>query len=150
MTRGQGSTEYLVLLAVALIVALVVIGLLGWFPGLGGGARETQSATYWAGASPFSITAVKMAGAGASQLTLANRLADKVTLTDISFSGSSIYTAGATNFTGGQEKTVSITVTCDVPGESNQYDNVTFTYNQGSISGIKQRGDKPLIVKCSA
>ncbi|MDO8339563.1 MAG: hypothetical protein Q7T16_02800 [Candidatus Burarchaeum sp.] len=148
MGKGQGSTEYLVLLAVALIVALVVIGLLGWFPGLGGGARETQSATYWAGSSPFSITAMKVAASG-SQLTLANRLSDKVVLTDISWGGGSVY-ATATNFTGGQEKTVSVTATCGVSGETQQYDNVTFTYNQGSISGIKQRGDKPLIVKCSA
>jgi len=148
MGKGQGSTEYLVLLAVALIVALVVIGLLGWFPGLGGGARETQSATYWAGASPFSVTAVKIAGSG-SQLTLANRLSDKVVLTDISWGGGSVFST-ATNFTGGQEKTVGISATCGDSGETQQYDNVTFTYNQGSISGIKQRGDKPLIVKCSA
>jgi len=32
---GQGATEYLVLLAVVLIVALVSVALLGFFPGDG-------------------------------------------------------------------------------------------------------------------
>ncbi len=53
--RGQGATEYLVLLAVVLIVALVSVALLGFFPGMAGDAQATQSKTYWASASPISI-----------------------------------------------------------------------------------------------
>ena len=149
MTRkGQGSTEYLVLLAVALIVALVVIGLLGWFPGLGAGARDTQSAAYWQSATPFSITAVKVADTG-SQMTVQNKIAEKVVLTAVTFGGTSVFST-STNFTGGQERTVSISSTCTTAGEQIQYDDVTFTYNQGAITGLKQVGDKPLIVECAA
>jgi len=46
----------LVLLAVVLIVALVSVALLGFFPGMASDARETQSKTYWASASPIAIT----------------------------------------------------------------------------------------------
>jgi len=53
--RGQGATEYLVLLAVVLIVALVSVALLGFFPGMAGDAQATQSKTYWASTSPISI-----------------------------------------------------------------------------------------------
>ena len=53
--KGQGATEYLVLLAVVLIVALVSVALLGFFPGMAGDAQATQSKTYWASASPISI-----------------------------------------------------------------------------------------------
>jgi len=54
--RGQGATEYLVLLAVVLIIALVSIALLGFFPGLATDAKITQSASYWKGeARPFAI-----------------------------------------------------------------------------------------------
>jgi hypothetical protein len=53
--RGQGATEYLVLLAVVLIVALVSVALLGFFPGMASDAQMTQSKTYWSGASPISI-----------------------------------------------------------------------------------------------
>jgi len=54
--KAQGATEYLVLLAVVLIVALVSVALLGFFPGMASDAQETQSKMYWQGASPIAIT----------------------------------------------------------------------------------------------
>ena len=53
---GQGATEYLVLLAVVLIVALVSVALLGFFPGMASDAQVTQSKMYWTSASPIAIT----------------------------------------------------------------------------------------------
>ena len=52
---GQGATEYLVLLAVVLIVALVSVALLGFFPGMASDAQITQSQMYWRSASPIAI-----------------------------------------------------------------------------------------------
>jgi len=54
--RAQGATEYLVLLAVVLIVALVSVALLGFFPGMASDAQITQSQMYWQGATPIAIT----------------------------------------------------------------------------------------------
>jgi hypothetical protein len=54
--KAQGATEYLVLLAVVLIIALVSVSLLGFFPSMASDAQETQSETYWQSASPISIT----------------------------------------------------------------------------------------------
>ena len=59
---GQGATEYLVLLAVVLIVALVSVALLGFFPGMASDAQITQSKAYWQSAQPISIIE---SGAGA-------------------------------------------------------------------------------------
>ena len=53
--RAQGATEYLVLLAVVLIVALVSVALLGFFPGMAADAQITQSQMYWQSAAPISI-----------------------------------------------------------------------------------------------
>jgi len=53
--KGQGATEYLVLLAVVLIVALVSVALLGFFPGMASDAQVTQSQAYWKSAQPISI-----------------------------------------------------------------------------------------------
>ena len=53
--RGQGATEYLVLLAVVLIVALVSVALLGFFPGMASDAQITQSQMYWRSATPIAI-----------------------------------------------------------------------------------------------
>ena len=52
---AQGATEYLVLLAVVLIVALVSVALLGFFPGMASDAKMTQSKTYWSSATPIAI-----------------------------------------------------------------------------------------------
>ena len=53
--RAQGATEYLVLLAVVLIVALVSVALLGFFPGMASDAQVTQNKMYWQSASPIAI-----------------------------------------------------------------------------------------------
>jgi archaellin len=52
---GQGATEYLVLLAVVLIIALVSIALLGFFPGMAADAKTTQTQSYWQSASPIAV-----------------------------------------------------------------------------------------------
>jgi len=54
--KAQGATEYLVLLAVVLIVALVSVALLGFFPGMASDSQRQQSEMYWRGAQPISIT----------------------------------------------------------------------------------------------
>jgi len=53
--RAQGATEYLVLLAVVLIVALVSVALLGFFPGMASDSKITQSQIYWKSAAPIAI-----------------------------------------------------------------------------------------------
>jgi hypothetical protein len=53
--KGQGSTEYLVLLAVVLIIALVSLALLSFFPGTSLDAKAAQSKAYWSSASPIAI-----------------------------------------------------------------------------------------------
>jgi len=54
--RGQGATEYLVMLGMVLLIAMVAIAMLGFFPGTAGDAQETQSKIYWQSASPIAIT----------------------------------------------------------------------------------------------
>jgi len=67
--RAQGATEYLVLLAVVLIVALVSVALLGFFPGMASDAQETQSKTYWASAQPIAIVEWAAHGEGGGSYT---------------------------------------------------------------------------------
>lgn len=147
--KGQGATEYLVILAVVLIVALVVIALLGFFPGVGGAARESQSASYWSGAQPFSITSFKISGTDVA-LVMQNRLSEKLTLTAIAFDGGALSNVTNTTFKGGEERTVAATLadTCGAAGDGFEYE-VTFTYNQGNIADKAQYGDKPLVGKCN-
>ena len=67
--KALGATEYLVLLAVVLIVALVSVALLGFFPGMASDAQITQSQAYWRGAQPIAITEWQAAAYAGSGLT---------------------------------------------------------------------------------
>jgi hypothetical protein len=53
--KAQGATEYLVLLAVVLIVALVSVALLGFFPGMATDSQIAQTQAYWRSSSPIAI-----------------------------------------------------------------------------------------------
>jgi hypothetical protein len=53
---AQGATEYLVLLAVVLTVALVSVALLGFFPGMASDSQIAQSSAYWQSTSPIAVT----------------------------------------------------------------------------------------------
>jgi len=49
LRKGQAAVEYLIILAVVIIIALVVVGVLGGFPSLTRGVNEKESALYWQG-----------------------------------------------------------------------------------------------------
>jgi uncharacterized protein (UPF0333 family) len=150
--KGQGATEYLVLLAVVLIIALVAIALLGFFPGLAGEARITQSDAYWRGvARPFSIVAHSQAGGNDSIiLVLSSSESEKLTITDIELDGVGNIT-GDVVFTGGETKTITVSdiTECGASGFGYEYTNVTITYSSQYIAGQKEFGAKPLIGKCT-
>ncbi len=147
--KGQVSTEYLIILAVVLVIALVVVLLVNQSTGLGQGSLETQSKAYWAGAAPFSISSQKATGTSL-QLSMTNQGLDKLTVTSISGTGITT-TAFTTDFSSGQNQvlTVTLAATCGAVGAPYQYDNVTITYTQGALSGLKQVGLKPLVGRCA-
>lgn len=146
--RGQGSTEYLVLLAVALIVALVAIALLGWFPGVSADTRESQSRSYWNGAQPFAIVEYKISGTEV-ELVLLNTRSQKMRLKNITF-GTEDLSVTSTVFPGGAQKTVTgtLSTSCGSTGDLFDYD-VAFLYDSPGITGNVQVGAKPLIGKCA-
>jgi uncharacterized protein (UPF0333 family) len=147
--KGQVSTEYLIILAVVLVIALVVVLLVNQSTGLGQGSLETQSKAYWSAASPFAITAAK-ASATTLQMTVKSQDLDKLQVTGISGTG---ITAGTytTDFASGQDQVMSVTLssTCGSAGTPYQYDNVTITYTKGTLTGLKQVGIRPLVGRCS-
>jgi len=162
---GQGATEYLVILGAVLLVALVIVSLLGWFPSLGGATKEQQSKAYWTGTSPFAITTYRVNNSSIS-LALANRLADKLNLTGIEVQNGFGNTTTILNpmqyFNAGEEAVITTNLfdyssavnPCTSPGTSKQgsmfeFKVVAFTYNQGTITGIRQQGAQALVGRCS-
>ncbi len=145
--KGQGATEYLVLLAVVLIIALVSIALLGFFPGLAGDARQTQSDSYWRGeARPFQVLEHRCTGTELTMVML-NSEADKRIIGNITVGEDSSLVNKT--FTGGEKKTVNVTAACGDAGEGYEFD-VVISYTTAAIgSPQNQVGTKPLIGKAS-
>ena len=165
--KGQGATEYLVLLAVVLIVAIVSVALLGFFPGMASDAQMTQSQTYWSGtARPFQVTEASssvetMCGIASSSgytMVLQNSEADTLTITGLVVDNSSGFcvsggTANAPVSIGpGERRTFSvITASFDSPCIEKQIVQLglNITYRTALISGKVQSGTKKLMLRCS-
>jgi len=160
--RGQGATEYLVILGAVLLVALVIVSLLGWFPSLGGATKEQQSKAYWTGASPFAIITYKIDN-GSISISVANRISEKLNLTGIEvqdgFGNNGTIITPLQFFNAGEEAVVTnstfvnlnpcSSTTTSRTGASFEFKVVAFTYNQGTITGIRQQGAQSLVGRCS-
>jgi len=147
--KGQVSTEYLVILAIVLVVALIVVYLVGGFSGIGSGTIETASKNYWAGASPFSIKTVKAMDTDL-ELEIQNNDLERLTITDITVDNASVFST-STQFNSGDSKVVTGTLgaNCGTTGQTYTYNNVVITYTKGSITDMVEVGAKPLVGKCS-
>ena len=137
------------LAAIVLVVALVVVALVSGVTPTSSGVSETQSRNYWAAASPLSVTGWKYSGT-TLYLTLQNTDSQNITLTGVHISGSSVFSANTT-FSPGESRTITASMgsTCGGSGSAFELSSISFTYDKGSITGLTQMGDKPIIGKCS-
>src|SRR3989338_9758441 len=147
--KAQVSTEYLVILAVVLVIALVVVYLVSQGTSLGGGIVDSQSQAYWKGVGPLAINNFRASGTGL-QLEIQNNAQETVTMTALSGAGLTKYTTNTT-FAPGQTNTVTVTLaaTCGAAGTRYSYGNVTFTFNQGQVNGKTFVGQRPVSGTCS-
>ena len=146
--KAQGTTEYLIILAVIIVISLVVVGVMGWVPGLSGGLTEQQSKAYWRSTSPFAIIEHNFTGTTAD-LEIQNISANKLTLTQVNVEGVDGIAADV-SFNAGESKAVSLTglTACGAVGDGFDY-TIIFTYDSSKLTGLSQQGDKSLIGKCS-
>lgn len=150
--KAQGTTEYLIILAVIIVIALVVVGVMGWVPGLSGGITEQQSRAYWQSTSPFTIVEYKFnAGLTTAELEVQNVSANKLDLTDVQIDGATAVGIGFNeSFNAGERRLVNLTLApvCGATGTGFDYA-VSFTYDSKNVTGLMQIGDKGLIGKCA-
>jgi hypothetical protein len=146
---GQGASEYLIILAVVLVVALVAIALLGAFPALGGDARLTETRQYWNSQHPFAIIGYNQVGANMT-LTLKNTDANLLTITNVTVGNITGNFPSGLMFNGGATKTISLTDFRNC--SAGDYDfftyNVVIYYNTSYLSN-SFIGSKPLVGTCN-
>ena len=147
--KGQGTTEYLIILAVVIVIALVVAGVLGFFPGFAAGISEQESKAYWQSTSPLALSDWKVESTAANaRFTLRNNTIDKLQVTEITVNGAAIGAVDQ-NIAAGASATISgaTGISC-TSGSSYQYE-VSVAYDVvGGISGKTLRGLKPIIGTC--
>ena len=75
---------------------------------------------------------------------------ERLTITDISVDGSSVFSTN-TAFNSGESKVINATLatSCGAAGEAYTYNDVVITYTKGDISDLTQVGAKPLVGTCS-
>jgi hypothetical protein len=138
------------LIVLLLVTGVLVVGFMGWFPGISSGVTEQQSKQYWAGlASPFAINDVT-ARAGSIELTVKNQAADSLELESITFDSEEM---GVTKTVFGSRESKVLkgqTPEYCASGNTFSYD-VVFTFNNldSNVTGLNQVGEKPLVGKCS-
>lgn len=147
--KGQGASEYLILLAVVLIIGIIAVALLGGFSDIGSGAMQTEALQYWSSSRPFSITEWSQTGNTIS-LTIKNNEPNVLKITNITIGNVSYAPTGGLSFGGGSKKTISISglPQCNATTYDYYEYNVQIVYSSNQIQGMMQKGQRPLVGKC--
>lgn len=160
--KGQGSSEYLVILAVVLIVALIAIALVGGLPSIGAESKITQSQNYWRSAvRPFIVPEHSQINS-TFYITLSNVEIDRYQITNISLSqvqgGTSSLVGNLTGtpvatMAGNAKKTFSFNVATPCNETTNdEYEYwLSVQYTSTNIASPRAEiGTRPLIGRCVA
>ncbi len=146
--KAQASTEYLIILAVVVIIALIVVGVLGAFPSIGRGTSAKASAAYWASA-PIGVMSYDLSDTAASNsLRIMNNMPVEITLTAFDIGGTADVITDTT-LQPGEIKTIQLTTYVCTAGES--YSNVfkaTYTNVDTGEAGLIFTGDVNLEGEC--
>lgn len=145
--KAQVSSEYMVILAVVLVLAIIAAMLTSGIIGTSGSVNEQQSRGYWVVAAPLSVLGQKYSG-NVFQLEIQNSLPRSVQVSQISIAGTA-YSTGLT-LEAGETGTFNLTLgsSCGPGGKSYSLNNIQITYQSGDIVNV-QRGEMPLVGTCS-
>lgn len=147
--RGQGTTEYLIILAIVIVIALVVVGVLGGFPRIGSSIGEGQSKTYWSSVQPLALIEWKVASASATSgsLVFQNQTSNTITLNSIYWGDVNYVSVGQSIGPGAKYTVSSTSIKCGPAGQSFSR-SLSLNYTTTNISGIDFNGSSPVVGGC--
>ena len=120
--KAQTATEYLIILAVVIVIALVVASLLGEFPGLGGNIGSNSNKGYWV-TTDIAVTKIRVSANEGGVLKLSNNFPETITITSVEM----VDDDTATNVYG---------VASDGDKILSTGDDFTFTFPAGNMTSI--------------
>lgn len=148
--RGQGTIEYLVILGIVLLIALLAFPyILRTFSGPAGTIDETQSKQYWENlARPFTISDFEINPSGAT-VVLQNNDQEDLNLSSLSVNGIAFNQSGIVVSAGQRTTLTTSTLGCNA-GQKYSY-KVRITYSTADISDRNQSNDAyPLVGMCGS
>jgi hypothetical protein len=155
LMKAQGSTEYMVILALVLTIVLITLTILGFFSGFQEDARLGESQDYWANAAqPISIVDWKLVSSPPKLfLVVQDRAGSMLNLTSINMTsrdlGLNTPVGTPTALQPGQVANVTFNVNASCQqNEAYEFELVIY-YGTQTVGGLEQKGVKPLIVRCT-
>lgn len=131
LKKAQAATEYLIVLAVVIIIALIVIGVMGGIPGIGAGARGRASAAYW-GSADVAIPSYANSASGGITLNLKNNMRNTITITALTIDGDAPASGLPLTLAAGGTGSLSITPTTACTAGQAFSSDVSITYTDSA------------------
>ena len=139
--KAQTATEYLIILAVVIVVALIVVGVMGGIPGVGKGANTKMSKAFWK-TTDIALDDYAVSSSGTDTIIIRNNLDSTVTLNNLKING--VELADSNTLSPGEEATLTGEVAACTAGETYEY-SVLGNYTDSATSatfGFGGRGHK--------
>lgn len=147
-TRGQGTIEYLVIIAIVVVIALVVVGLLLQIMSGFGGTGDTSAKISWQSGSPWAINDWQLTN-NVLTIVLKNNTAETLHFNSISIGSDSNNTA-ISNIGPYATKNITIAYTCSTDSKySFPKENIYIDYNKGSLANMRQNGFADIVGTCN-
>ena len=146
--KGQGTIEYLVIIAIVIVIALVVVGLLLQVMNSGSGIPETQAKASWKSVEPFAVIDWGQTGTTLT-VVLQNtsgetREFNRMTIADVNS------TEAAETLAAGGKKTLTFTMTSCTAGNKFAYpkEGISIDYNTANIDNKTQPAIADIVGTC--
>jgi hypothetical protein len=145
--KGQGTIEYLVIIAIVVVIALVVVGILLQILDQGAAIPEQSAKIAWKSANPWGVVDWSMSSASRLSVVLQNNSPE--TLTFVALVVNSDTNETEASVPSGDRITREITMSPTISsGSKYAYDkdeNMYIQYNTDNITGKKQPGAADII-----
>jgi hypothetical protein len=149
--RGQGTIEYLVIIAIVVVIALVVVGLLLQIMTQGGGIPETAAKSAWKSTEPWGIIDWSRS-ANVLTMVLRNNSYETLNLIDVYVTASDANTLASYNVASGGTVTRIVTIASSSCTATSKYAlpkaNIKIDYNNSYISSKTQYAPADLVGTC--
>ncbi|MFA5763222.1 MAG: class III signal peptide-containing protein [archaeon] len=145
--KGQGTIEYLVIIAIVVVIALVVVGILLQILDQGSAIPTESAKIAWKSAEPWAIVDWSVGSDGNLTVVIQNNSHETLDFVAFNLTGSDINDTSAT-VPPGAPITRTINVTTKTTSGQYSYDkdsNMYIEYNTSNINGKKQFGAADII-----